>query len=329
MNTRFKRSFYQAPEGDAAQGGAAGAAGAAVGAGAGSGGAAGAAGDAGSQGKQAGDAKTGDDAGDSAAGYWPNDWRTKVAGDDEKEAKRLTRFASPADLYKQNRELEKKLSSGSLKPVLAKDATPEDIAAYHKEHGIPETPDKYDLSDLKVEVQDKEFMAEILKVAHANHQKPEQIKPVIKAFYDLAAKAREKAAEEDKQYAVKAEDELRKEWGQDYRRHTNLINGLMDLTGDPEFNKSLMEGRLADGTLIKNSPAMQRFMLQLALINNPVGVVVPSHNGNPMQGLEDEIKKIETTMKTNRKEYDRDAGMQSRLRELYSAREKMKERKAA
>lgn len=324
MNVRFRQSFYQAPD-DAGSGSGGGDGGSA-----GAGGAAGAAGDAGKSGdagKAGGDAgKAGDGKADDAAGYWPGDWRTKVAGDDEKEQQRLTRFASPADLYKQNRELEKKLSSGNLKPVLVKDAKPEDVAAYRKAHGIPETPDKYDISDLKVEVQDKEFMDGILKAAHDAHQTPDQIKPVIKTFFELAAKSKEKMAELDAEVGKKAEDELRSEWGADYRRHTNLINGLMDLTGDPKLNEALMNGRLADGTLVKHSVGMQKFLLGLALINNPAGVVVPSHNGNPMQGLEDEIGKIEKLMRTDRKAYDRDTKSQERLRELYGAREKLKAR---
>ncbi len=313
MNKWARTSFYQAPEGDAPAGGAPAPAPAP--------GPASSSAPSPAPGPSPAPAPA-----DPTAGYWPGDWRDKVAAGDQKEQERLARFASPADLYKQNRELEKKLSSGGLKPVLAKDATPEDVAAYRKAHGIPEAADKYDLSDVKVPEHDKEFMDGILKAAHDAHQTPAQIKPVIKAFFDLAAKSKEKMAELDSQVGKAAEDELRNEWGQDYRRHTNLINGLMDLTGDPKLNEALMNGRLADGTLVKHSVPMQKFLLQLALINNPAGVVVPSHNGNPMQGLDDEIGKIEKTMRTDRKTYDRDTKMQERLRELYGAREKLKAR---
>lgn len=329
MNIRFKRSFYQAPEEAGGSGG----------------GDAGAGAQGGAQGQGGGDAAAGGagkgDAGKSAAGasdgassaaksgYWPDDWRNKVAGEDPEAAKQLTRYATPEDVWKKARELEKKLSSGAFKPVLTKDATPEDVASYRKAHGIPEAADKYDLADLKVEVQDKEFLGEILKVAHATNQTPDQIKPLIKTFFDLAQKSREAAAEQDAIAARKAEDALRADWGADYRKHSNLINGLMDLTGNPKFNESLMEGRLADGTKVKDSPDMQKFLLQLALINNPAGVVVPSANGSQEQGLKDEIAKIENVMKTDRKAYNKDANMQQRLRDLYVAREKFQERSGA
>jgi hypothetical protein len=316
MNVRFERSFYQKPEGDGGSGG---------------GGAvppadapAPAPAPAASAPPPAAPAPA--PAADDKAGYWPQDWRTKVAGEDAETAKQLTRYASPEAIWHKARELEKKLSSGALKPVLTKDATAEDIASYRKAHGIPEAPDKYDLADLKVEVQDKEFLGEILKAAHETHQKPEQIKQVVAKFFELAQKSRENAAEHDAITAKKAEDDLRLEWGADYRRHSNLINGLLDLTGDQKLNESFMNGRLEDGTKIKDSPAMQKFLLQLALINNPTGVVVPSANGSQMQGLEDEIARIEKVMKTDRKAYNADPGMQKKLRDMYEARETMKAR---
>jgi hypothetical protein len=45
-----------------------------------------------------------------------------------------------------------------------------------------------------------------------------------------------------------------------------------------------------------------------------------------MQGLEDEIARIENVMKTDRKAYNSDANMQKKLRDLYGARETMKAR---
>src|SRR5512135_169053 len=45
---------------------------------------------------------------------WPDDWREKLAGNDEKALKRLGRFASPAGIFKSFRELEAKFSRGEL-----------------------------------------------------------------------------------------------------------------------------------------------------------------------------------------------------------------------
>src|SRR5260221_8933915 len=69
------------------------------------------------------------------AGYWPADWRKNIAGEDEKEIAQIGRYASPADIWKKARALEQRMSSGELRPVLMKDAKPEELTAYRKAHG--------------------------------------------------------------------------------------------------------------------------------------------------------------------------------------------------
>jgi hypothetical protein len=88
----------------------------------------------------------------------------------------------------------------------------------------------------------------------------------------------------------------------------------------------LLNGRLADGTPIGSSPEMLKFLVGLALIQNPSGVVVPGSEADPMKGVEGEIEKIEKTMRENRKAYNLDEPMQARYRQLLEAREKLKPR---
>ena len=90
-----------------------------------------------------------------------------------------------------------------------------------------------------------------------------------------------------------------------------------------------MGGRLADGTPIGSSPDALKFLVGLALIQNPTGVVVPGSEANPMKGVEEELAKIDQTMKTNRAAYNKDEKMQARYRELLVAKEKLKPRASA
>ena len=69
---------------------------------------------------------------------WSDDWRSKMAGGDAKEAKRLERFASPKEVFKSYRAFETRLSSGELKSAMPKDAKPENLTAWRAENGIPE-----------------------------------------------------------------------------------------------------------------------------------------------------------------------------------------------
>jgi hypothetical protein len=79
----------------------------------------------------------------AAPADWAPDWREKLSGGDKKELERLARLASPVELYKSYRALEQRVSSGDVKKPLPENPTPEQIAEYRKERGIPETPEAY------------------------------------------------------------------------------------------------------------------------------------------------------------------------------------------
>src|ERR1700744_6473820 len=57
------------------------------------------------------------------AGVWPENWRQQIAGEDKSLLTQLERFADPAAIFKQNRELQAKLSSGQVRTALPEGAT--------------------------------------------------------------------------------------------------------------------------------------------------------------------------------------------------------------
>ena len=321
-----------APAGGAPAGGAAGdggapagGAGAAGGAAAGSGAAG--AGDAGAAGAGAGAAG---DAGKTNENYWPADWRDTVSKGDAKLLARMGRYASPAAAMEALVAAQNRIAAGELKPVLGKNATPEQVKEYRDAMGIPETPDKYDLGkDIKIEGMDPTLLGEVLKEAHESNQTPDQVKATLKAWAKISQSVKEQQFESDVNVQKTSEDALRAEWGAEYRRNINLIHGMLDGTASPGLKDKIMGGRLADGTPIGSSPDALKFLVGLALIQNPAGVVVPGSEANPMQGVEDEITKIETGMRKDRNAYNKDEKLQARYLELLTAREKLKPRKAA
>jgi hypothetical protein len=248
---------------------------------------------------------------------WPENWRHQMT-EDEKELRQLARYASPSDLWRKNRELEKKLSSGNLKPGLVNDPSEEDIADYRKAWGIPDSADKYDLSGVKDESL-KPVIAEFAKVGHGVHMTPEQMKAVAALVPDIQRRAVEAQAEADKKREVETIDALHAEWGADYRRNINVIHGLLDSTMAPDMKASFLGGRLADGTPIEASQGALKMLLELALVKNPAGVVVPSVNGDPGKGVKDQINEIRALRLTNRTKYDKDNDMQARERRLIDA----------
>lgn len=110
----------------------------------------------------------------------------------------------------------------------------------------------------------------------------------------------------------------------------NLVNSFLDNAPNGLKDK-ILTGRLSDGTPIGSDPDTLRWLLQLELERNPTGVVVPSSGAGIKQGVDDEIKTIEESMRKDRKAYDRDEKTQKRYRDLleYRLNAEEKSRKAA
>jgi hypothetical protein len=258
-------------------------------------------------------------------GYWPADWRQTVSKADAKVLARLERYASPEAAMQALIAAQNRISAGELMPALGKDASAEEIAAWREAHGIPPSPDKYDLGK-DTDGMDKDALKQMLEVAHKTNQTPEQVKASIAAVKAMAIQSAESRHEADLAVQKESEDVLRTEWGTEFRRNINLIHGMLDGTTTPELKDKLLGGRLSDGTPIGSSPEALKFLVGLALIHNPTGVVVPGSEANPMKGVESEIEKIEKTMRENRNAYNKNEPMQARYRELLEAREKLKPR---
>jgi hypothetical protein len=258
---------------------------------------------------------------------WPTDWREKAAGGDAKKLSRLTRYASPQAIADALIAAQNKISAGDLKPALGKDAKPEEIAAYREAHGVPEAPDKYDLPGLEIPQDEKPAFDKFLTSAHQANMTPDQVRAAINAYTGISEDAKNSRLSADNDAKEKAEDALRSEWGSEFRTNINLITNLLD-TAPQGLRDKLLHGRLADGTPIGSSPEALQFLAGLARDRNPSGVVVPSGVATESV-MEDEITKIEKTMRENRTAYNRDEKMQARYRDLLVWREAQKGRRAA
>lgn len=258
-----------------------------------------------------------------------------MAGNDDKEMRQLERYTSPVDIWKKARELERRMSSGELKSSLPKDAAPEVVAAWRKENGIPEAPEKYELKlkdGLVIGEADKPIIDGFLKSAHAKHVSSEQASAMVDWYYDeieRQSQAREKA---DKEAATKAVDALRAEWGADYRTNMNLVEGLIQ-TLPESVREAFKFGRLADGTpLFANADALKGLALMARQVN-PVAAIVPNAGANAASAIDDEIKQYEGWMKAPKghadyAKYWGDEKVQARLRDLYTAREQVQKKAA-
>jgi hypothetical protein len=269
------------------------------------------------------DGKAGDGKGAPNEGYWPADWRETVSKGDAKVLQRMGRYASPQAAMEALIAAQNRISAGELKPVLGKNATPEQVKEWREANGIPEAHDKYDLGDAKLENVKPEHLDIILKNAHETNQTPEQVKATMGALKNVLTDMQTSMVEKDATDQVTNEDSLRNEWGGEFRKNINLIHGLLDGQADPNLKENFLRARMPDGTLVGNDPKFMRMMLGLSLIQNPTGTVVPGAGGNQEAGIKQELEKIQTTMKNDRAAYNKDAKMQERFRELTNAAIKM------
>lgn len=256
---------------------------------------------------------------------FPDDWRVKLSAGDEKELKRLERFSSPTEVYKAYREIEKKISAGPQKNELPKDATAEQVSAWRKDNGIPETPDGYDtsLKDIVIGEDDKPLVSEFLKEMHSSNAKPEVVKSALSAYYKIVEQQNIKIQEADEDFKAESLGKLQSEWGADFRKNVNMVANLL-ATAPEGLAARLESARTPEGHKVGDDPAMMKWFNQLAREVNPAAAVVPNAGSGAAVAMADEKKAIEAKMGTGAyTKADR-----ARYIELVEAEEKMKGRAA-
>lgn len=256
-------------------------------------------------------------------GDWPADWRQKYSND-PKVLKRLERYASPKAALDALFAAQNKISSGELKSALKPDATPEERAAWREDNGIPATPKDYDLTlpnGIVVGEADRPFIDSFLEKAHAANMHPTQVKEALGWYYDQQEQTQAAMIARDEESRMKAEDELRAEFGPEYRRNVAMVKQLLDSAPEGVRDR-LLDGRMSDGTPIGNDPAVIRWLVGLSRELNPVGTVVPGSGTNAVQAVETELAGLRKMMGDHKSDYWRGpmaATHQERYRKLTSA----------
>ena len=265
----------------------------------------------------------GDPAATPPAQDWSDDWRSKMAGGDAKEAKRLERFASPKEVFKSYRAFETRLSSGELKSALPKDAKPEQLTAWRAENGIPEDIKGYEMPEgVKVEDPlDKQLVEKVLAGLHASGASKDQAKAALASVFSFRDDVTIKQGEADANAKQATEDELRVEWGGNYRANVNAMENM--LAGAPAGVKAwVSSARGADGKLLSANPDVVRWMVQTARELNPTATLVPA-GGDQASSITSELQQLRAKM-ADRKAWNADPQLQARYMLLVSAQEKLK-----
>lgn len=258
---------------------------------------------------------------------WREDWLDKMAGQDEKAKNILGRYASPKAVAEALVAAQKKISSYKPQVELPQNPTEEDIKNYRKAYNIPDEPKGYDIkldNGLIIGEEDQVIVDKFLERAHARNAKPSEIKATLQDYFETQHAQTQEITQRLDAQRQEAEDELRAEWGGNYRQNANIINNFVT-NKFGEQSENVLNAVLADGTLLKNNPKVIRQFLNLAQEVDPVATI--GRAGMDSNSIDQEIAIIEQTMKTNNKAYFNDKSMIKKYEELITAREKMKSRK--
>lgn len=242
---------------------------------------------------------------------WPDDWRVKIAGDNEKMQKYLDRFNSPADIAKSGLDFREKISRGEYKRAVAA-PTDDEVAMseWRAENGIPETADKYSVPEGVIFGEgDQPVVNEFLKKMHEHNTPDEYVTPALSWYADLQKTTLEHEAELAKNDKIQTEEALRAEWGHEYRANYAEVENFVQ-TRFPDIADAL----LSNPDTVKEMAAISREI-------NPAVTLFPNSN-NPNQSIDDEISSIESKMGT--RAYQEDPKMQQRYQELLVAQSKVR-----
>lgn len=253
------------------------------------------------------------------------DWRARMAGEDEKLLGFLGRYQSEkafVEAAKKDRDAVRN------KQVLKLPDNPTDaeLAAYRKEQGIPEAPEGYltELPDgLVVGDDDRPFVDKFLAGMHGANAPKGAVDAALSAYYQIVEE--QSAEEADQANALKNQsiEDLRDEWGADYKRNMNIMHSHLD-TLPEAIGDVFRNGRMADGSPIGYNAEVLKWLTGQALEANPVATVVPGSGAAQASALADEKASIEKTMRENRAAYNADEKMQARYRQLIDAELKLK-----
>jgi len=231
---------------------------------------------------------------------FPDSWRDDLAGPDKAFRRTLDRFDSPAALAKAYKELTTRLSSGDLKSTKPPpgDATPEQLAAWRAEQGLPQNAAAYmeglQLGDGTVPGEAEQAMlASFAEEAMKGRWTAEQYSQAVGWYFALQDRVAAERDHADAAFKHEASAGLMREWGHDYATNRNAVAQFFDRSFPADFREALLTARLPDGRILANHPAFNRAILDVAKSLNPGGAVLPNASGGGLSGVESRIAEIE------------------------------------
>lgn len=239
----------------------------------------------------------------------------------ERVVGRLTRYTSEAEAFKGGLAAQERLREGAVL-IPGKNASKEVVEAYRKAKGVPETVEGYKIErpeGYEPTTVDKEIEADILGTAHKLHMGNDEAREMVRLYYRVQQGLDKQMAERAAEIARVNEDDLRVEFGRDYRPTVDQINRYLA----QEFGEDapdMMGMRLADGTRLGDDKRFFRFFAARAKESVDEASML---SGETQEGtnIDDRIDELMKLQFADTKRYQSDA-VQGELKQLLAVQEK-------
>lgn len=246
---------------------------------------------------------------------FPENWREKIGGDDEKLTKLLGRYGSPKEVAKALREANSKLSQRNEIKIPDANSSDEEISKWRKAVGVPEKPEDYKL-DFEVDEASKPMIDNFLQKMHGVNTPPEFINTALNAYNEMKEQEFIEVEKINQQNKDNFEDVLRTEYGADYKGNLNAADKFINEHFGEDTAHILKNAVGIDGVMLFHNPDFMRGIVNLALEKNPVATM-PSGLSNTNDARK-EFAEIKNLMAIASPQYYNNPEMQRRYAELKS-----------
>lgn len=194
------------------------------------------------------------------AATMPENWRDLAADGDEDTLKLLKRYGSVKGVAKALREANDKIRSGKTgvadEPMPDPEKEPDKAKAWRKERGIPDDPTGYVLPEdvtKRLADEDKPLVTSFTEFAFSKGASPAAVELGAAWYAEMAETARAERIAADQEASSTAEEDLRKDWGAEYKGNLKLAARFVESI--PGVGPAWAEARMPDGTRLGDNPA--------------------------------------------------------------------------
>lgn len=252
-----------------------------------------------------GDGGTGADAdGDKAADIGADDWRAKYSGGNKDIQKTLSRYNSLENAIKGLHATKQAIASGEFQRAKPDGTDEKALAAWKKEQGIPDKPEGYVLPEDVTKVltdADKPVLTSWTEFAHSQGARPDVVEIGAKWYVQQMEAAAVQQMETDKGHKETLEDDLRSDWGAEYKSNFNLAKRFLE--DSPLGAKGWAGLRSDKGVLLGNDPDFMRWAAEQGREKFGDSAFA---SPDSISRHESEKTEIENVMKTDIKRYYRE-----------------------